>query len=181
MVATCGVFVLVAGLVWRLEIIGDARAALLYVANWHFLGQANDYFSQGQQPSPFLHFWSLAIEEQFYVVFPVVLLLLSRRARRGRSTVLVVALLMVASLASQLYWMGADANHAYYGTDARLYQLLAGALAAIVLHHRPTALAPGPPPWPCRWGRWRSSCSPRAWSTSPRGGAGSGPRRPAWP
>ncbi|MCW2819343.1 MAG: acyltransferase [Marmoricola sp.] len=141
-VVTCALFVLVAGLVWRLEIIGDARAALLYVANWHFLGQADDYFSQGQQPSPFLHFWSLAIEEQFYVFFPVLLLLLSRRARPARVTVLVVSVLMVASLASQLYWMGVDQNHAYYGTDARLYQMLAGALAAILLRSRPDRVRP---------------------------------------
>ena len=137
-VATCLLFVLVASVTRRLEIVGDARAALLYVANWHFLGQSNDYFAQEDAASPFLHFWSLAIEEQFYVVFPVVLLLLARRARRRlRTTALVVAALGLASLGAQLYWMSADPNHAYYGTDARLYQLLAGALLAVLLVGRP--------------------------------------------
>ena len=137
-VATCLAFVVVTSLTQRLEIVGDARAALLYVANWHFLGQSNDYFAQEESASPFLHFWSLAIEEQFYVVFPILLLLLARRARRRlRTTALVVGALGLLSLGLQLFWMSADANHAYYGTDARLYQLLAGALLAVVLVARP--------------------------------------------
>ncbi|HLU41110.1 MAG TPA: acyltransferase, partial [Microthrixaceae bacterium] len=49
----------------RGEVLGGARSAFLYVANWHFLGQSNDYFAAEDAPSPFLHFWSLAIEEQF--------------------------------------------------------------------------------------------------------------------
>ncbi len=73
-VATGAAFVLVTSVVRRLGLVADARSALLYYANWNFLGQSNDYFATDIDKSPFLHFWSLAIEEQFYVVFPVLLL-----------------------------------------------------------------------------------------------------------
>jgi peptidoglycan/LPS O-acetylase OafA/YrhL len=139
-VVTSAVYVIVAGVVQRIEVVADARAALLYFANWHFLAQANDYFAQGQQPSPFLHFWSLSVEEQFYVFFPMLLVLLCRVARPGRAMAVAVGGLMVASLAAQAWWAVHDLNHAYYGTDARLYQLLAGALLAIVLRHRPRVI-----------------------------------------
>ena len=131
-VATCAVFVLVTPLTRRLGLVEDAQAALLYFANWHFLEASGDYFAADVDKSPFLHFWSLSIEEQYYVVFPALLLLLSRRGRRWMGVV--VAALMIASVASQLYWAQVDAGHAYYGTDARLYQLLAGSLLALGLH-----------------------------------------------
>ncbi|QWF24429.1 acyltransferase [Nocardioides sp. LMS-CY] len=137
-VATCATSVLVLSSVRRLPLVGDAQSALLYVANWRFISQSNDYFAGdvvGQ--SPFLHFWSLAIEEQFYVVFPLVLLLLARLDRSWRRATLVgVAVLFVASLTAQLVWAAIDANQAYYGTGARLYQLLAGVLAALLFRSR---------------------------------------------
>jgi peptidoglycan/LPS O-acetylase OafA/YrhL len=133
-VATMVAFVVVSDVVRRIEMIGDARAALLYYANWHFLGQSTDYFSQDLKPSPFLHFWSLAIEEQFYVFFPILVALLVRfGAKFARRLAVVLSVLFVASVASQLYWSGAEPNHAYYGSDARLYQLLAGVLLALAL------------------------------------------------
>ena len=131
-VATAATFTVMWSVLLRLEIVDDARSALLYYANWHFVQEAGDYFATDIDKSPFLHFWSLAIEEQFYVVFPVLLLLLSRLRRRGMLWSLVV--LLALSLAAQLYWAQANTNHAYYGTDARLYQLLAGAVLAVALH-----------------------------------------------
>ena len=132
--ATGAVFVLATTVVRRLPLVADAQSALLYVANWHFLSQQNDYFATAVDRSPYLHFWSLSIEEQFYAFFPVLLILLVRAARR-RSWLLPAGIgtLMVLSVASQLYWAGADPSHAYYGTDARLYQLLAGSLLAVLL------------------------------------------------
>ncbi|WP_372729506.1 acyltransferase family protein [Nocardioides sp.] len=133
-VATAGFFTLVTSVVRRLAYVGDAQSALLYVANWRFLAQQNDYFAADVEHSPYLHFWSLAIEEQFYFVYPVLLLLLVRWSRTRRWVLPAgLAVLLALSLAAQLYWMSADPNHAYYGTDARLYQLLAGALAAVAL------------------------------------------------
>ena len=60
----------------RISMLGDAQASMLYIANWHFLGEATNYFADPVEQSPFLHFWSLAVEEQFYFGFP--LLLVSR-------------------------------------------------------------------------------------------------------
>ena len=133
-VATSAVFVLVTSLTRRLSLVGDAQSALLYVANWRFLLQSEDYFAEDVDGSPFLHFWSLAIEEQFYLVFPVLLLLLLR-FRRRRAAVLLggLGVLFLLSLVAQLYWAQVDPSHAYYGTDARLYQLLAGVLLAVAL------------------------------------------------
>jgi peptidoglycan/LPS O-acetylase OafA/YrhL len=106
------------------------------VANWRFIAQANDYFAPNVDKSPFLHFWTLSIEEQFYIVFPLLVVLLARSGRRG---VLLAGLAAVtaASVVAQVYWAAVDPIHAYYGTDARLYQLSAGALLAVGLRARP--------------------------------------------
>ncbi|HEX6150495.1 acyltransferase family protein [Nocardioides sp.] len=134
-VATCAVFVLIIPVTDRVEIVDDAQSALLWFANWHFLSESGDYFATDVDRSPFLHFWSLSIEEQFYLVFPVVLVLTIKAGRRW--AVKVLALLLLASVASQLYWSQADPTHAYYGTDARIYQPLAGAVLALVVHRLP--------------------------------------------
>ena len=136
-VATSLTFLLVTSVVRRIPLVGDAQSALLYVANWRFLGQSTDYFAADVQESPFLHFWSLAIEEQFYLVFPLLLVALTRTPR-GRPARLVGGLsaLLALSLTAQLVWAQVDPMHAYYGTDARLYQLLAGALLGSALRGR---------------------------------------------
>jgi peptidoglycan/LPS O-acetylase OafA/YrhL len=123
-------FLLVTPVVRRLSIIGDAQSALLYVANWRFIQQSNDYFATDVDKSPFLHFWTLGIEEQFYVVFPIVLLLLAKATRRWVMFAGLTAIFL-ASLASQIYWAGVNEMYAYFATDARLYQLVAGALLAV--------------------------------------------------
>lgn len=121
----------------RMSLVADARAALLYVANWHFLGASTDYFAVDVQRSPFLHFWSLAVEEQFYFVFPLVLVGLLKLAQRWRRTPLVpvgLVALMIVSIAAQWWLARSNPLRAYYGTDTRLYQLLAGAVLASLRH-----------------------------------------------
>jgi peptidoglycan/LPS O-acetylase OafA/YrhL len=130
--ATGAVEVLLSSLVARLPWVGDAQASLLYVSNWRFLSQSNDYFAADIDKSPFLHFWSLSIEEQFYFAFPLLLLLLFKLRSRWRPAVVAgVAVLTGLSVIAQVYWASHDSNHAYYGTDARIYQLLVGVLAAL--------------------------------------------------
>lgn len=114
----------------RASVRGDAIASLLDVANWHFIVTDQSYFAGA--PSPLRHLWSLSVEEQWYLVFPVVLAVALRRARRLGPLLLAMA---VATVASAL-WMthlatgGGDPSRAYYGTDTRAHSLLAGALLA---------------------------------------------------
>ncbi len=136
---------------------GDALATLLYVANWHFVSAGAGYFAGSGVPSPLLHTWSLAIEEQFYLVWPlVVLAVLAGGARlpRGRHGAMdrrgrlrLLGLLCVAGAAASASWMwrlaadGANINRLYYGTDTRAQALLVGGALAVVL-----ALHPSPRP-----------------------------------
>ncbi len=145
--ATSLIFVLVAPVVRRLPMVEDAQSSLLYFANWHFLSASSDYFAADVDKSPFLHFWSLSIEEQYYLFFPLLLLVLIKVAKRltlslTATLAITIGVLFTASLAAQLYWAQVDTSRAYYGTDARLYQLLAGALLAVLLRSRPLALPP---------------------------------------
>jgi peptidoglycan/LPS O-acetylase OafA/YrhL len=137
----CVLFLLVAPVVRRLGLVADAQSSLLYVANWRFIAQANDYFAPNVDKSPFLHFWTLSIEEQFYIFFPLLVVLLAR-SRRRRMLFAGLAAVTAASVAAQVYWSFADPIHAYYGTDARLYQLSSGALLAVGLRLRPVRVTP---------------------------------------
>ncbi|MEM7273460.1 MAG: acyltransferase family protein [Actinomycetota bacterium] len=139
-IATAALLLLVVPLAERLRLIDDAQASLLYVANWEYVLSATDYFASEDAASPFLHFWSLSLEEQYYVFFPLLLIGMLAVARRlGRVTILPIVLggLALASVGAQLYWQSRDPIRAYYGTDARLYQILAGAVLATVFVLRP--------------------------------------------
>jgi peptidoglycan/LPS O-acetylase OafA/YrhL len=119
---------------------GDAFAALAYVANWRFIVTDQSYFAAFGLPSPFRHLWSLSLEEQWYVVFPPLLVGLLALVRRR--TVLLLAVLGAAAAASAL-WMailytpGRDPSRVYYGTDTRAQALLIGALLAVVMVRLP--------------------------------------------
>src|SRR5262249_2811803 len=80
---------------------GDLLGALGYVANWRFLATGHSYAATFAGPSPVQHFWSLAIEEQFYLLFPIVVVLALRRGSR-RVLGAVLALMLVASVLAQV-------------------------------------------------------------------------------
>lgn len=132
---TAFVQILVASQTQRLSYVADARAALLYVANWQFIGDSRNYFAADIDQSPYLHFWSLSIEEQFYIGLPLLVLALVRFGGRHteRLMLVTVAGVFVASLVSQIWTARSDVDYAYYATHARLYQLAAGVLLALVL------------------------------------------------
>jgi peptidoglycan/LPS O-acetylase OafA/YrhL len=123
------------------ELRSDAVAALLYVANWHFLGGDNGYFEQLAAPSPLLHTWSLAIEEQFYVAWPVLLVAVGRRQRWTLTSSVAAAAGGSACWMAVLAVSGASTDRVYYGTDTRAQTILAGAVAALLLDR--AAVAPG--------------------------------------
>ncbi|HXN62470.1 MAG TPA: acyltransferase [Acidimicrobiales bacterium] len=113
---------------------GDAFSALLYYANWHFIVAGSNYFNQTALTSPLTHTWSLAVEEQFYLVWPLVVLGLFKlwKSRRVLLIVCIVGALASAIEMAVLYSPG-DVNRLYYGTDTRAQSLLVGAALAVSL------------------------------------------------
>jgi peptidoglycan/LPS O-acetylase OafA/YrhL len=119
-----------------LDALGGFRASCLYIANWFFIRQGADYFAADVNSNPVLHFWSLAVEEQFYFVWPLLLAALyalSRATGRWRWWVLrgAVVSLALASALFAVHIAQSDLSRAYYGTDTRAYELLMGALIAL--------------------------------------------------
>lgn len=112
----------------------DILPSLLFVNNWWQVLNNVSYFDALGDPSPLTHFWSLAIEEQFYLVWPPLLLaLLGLGMRRGavRRAVLVLAAVSAAAMAL-LYNPSQDPSRLYYGTDTRAFSLLLGAWLAFI-------------------------------------------------
>jgi peptidoglycan/LPS O-acetylase OafA/YrhL len=112
---------------------GDAVSSLLYYTNWHLIIANHSYFNLMGRPSLLQHLWSLAVEEQFYVVWPLLLVpglvLLGRR----RLPFLVVAgIAGSAALMWVLYNPYGDPSRVYYGTDTRAFLLIMGILLALV-------------------------------------------------
>lgn len=110
----------------------EALASLAYLANWRAIWSHKSYWELFAAPSPLEHTWSLSIEEQFYVVWPLVAAwLLKRRGERALMW-LSVALTLLSALAMLLVFSPADSSRAYLGTDTRMGAILAGAAFAIV-------------------------------------------------
>ncbi len=113
---------------------GDFRASALYVQNWHLAAAAVDYFHAEDAPSPVQHFWSLAVEEQFYLVWPVLVLgvgLAAPRHARRAALAVVLGAVTVASLVYSIRHTQADPADAYFATTTRGWELGAGALLAL--------------------------------------------------
>ena len=118
----------------------DTLATLGYVANWRFVFSGSSYFAQFQTPSPLRHVWSLAIEEQFYLIWPMIVYgVLRFRNGSTRALGIVAASMLAGSVALMaiLYEPGRDPSRVYYGTDTRAQSLLVGALLAMLVLDRP--------------------------------------------
>jgi len=110
----------------------DLLWTVFYGANWHQIATDQNYFAQWATASPLRHMWSLAIEEQFYIAWPLALLLLARRSLTVRLVAIVLAI--VASLVVMAFvYDPAAPSRVYYGTDSRGHELLIGALLALIL------------------------------------------------
>jgi peptidoglycan/LPS O-acetylase OafA/YrhL len=146
--AAVGIFITVAAAVLlpplqARNIIADGIASALYVSNYRFAMQGVDYLAARLPPSPFLHYWSLGVEEQFYLVWPALILAtawLIRRTRRrstttatasSRAYLIVLAFVTAASFALSLvmtYWV---APVAFFSLPTRAWQLTLGGLVAL--------------------------------------------------
>jgi peptidoglycan/LPS O-acetylase OafA/YrhL len=124
---------------------GYVAAAALYVSNWWNIIRHASYFTRFGPPPPLDHLWSLAVEEQFYLVWPL-LLWLGLRYARGRyqlAGLTLAAAALSATVMALLYQPGADPTRVYEGTDTRAFGLLLGAALAMVWpsHHLDANLA----------------------------------------
>ena len=104
----------------------DVRAALANIANWRFIWADQPYLESGKVPSPVQHYWSLSIEEQFYLVFPLAAAMVLRWRVRGIAVLL--GLVTLWSVARQVSI--ADPVRIYYGTDTRAAEVAVGGLLA---------------------------------------------------
>jgi peptidoglycan/LPS O-acetylase OafA/YrhL len=109
----------------------DALASLVYANNWHQLLADHSYFAAFERPSLLLHLWSLAVEEQFYLLWPLALgLVVGRLGRRNAAWITLAAAIASATLMALLHEPGADPSRIYFGTDTHASGLLIGALLA---------------------------------------------------
>ncbi|HJQ43528.1 MAG TPA: acyltransferase family protein [Jatrophihabitantaceae bacterium] len=134
----------------------DALSAALWFGNWRWATQGTDYFSQGGTASPLQHTWSLAVEEQFYVIWPCLLMLvlagvMGAHARSRRVTTFALSGVAVSAFVTWRLTASATPGRVYFGTDVRAQELLVGAALAGML---------------ARTWRWRSA--PRRARRSPQ-------------
>ncbi|KEK24594.1 acyltransferase family protein [Bacillus gaemokensis] len=126
---------------------GDSLAGLLYVSNWWYIYHKLSYFESFSQLSPLNHFWSLAVEEQFYVIWPFVIALAFRYIKKQSRIVWFIIFGVAASALAMgmMYEPGADPSRIYYGTDTRAFSLLIGAVLAFIWPSRRLAYKILPP------------------------------------
>lgn len=118
----------------------DALFGYIYSSNWWYIFHKLDYFDSFGSQSPFKHLWSLAIEEQFYMFFPLIFLIFNRKSKsnNGNSKLnknfiyVVLSLILVSLIAHILLFDINNINRIYFGTDTRAFSLLVGVVGAIL-------------------------------------------------
>jgi peptidoglycan/LPS O-acetylase OafA/YrhL len=134
---TLATLAFVSRLQWE-PFLAEIRASALYVENWHLAGAAVDYLAADDAPTPVRHFWSLSAEEQFYLVWPLLIL---AGASRGRRTVAgLLGAVTLLSLAWSVWATATSPEAAYFVTPARAWEFGAGGLLAFVV--RPGTASP---------------------------------------
>ena len=107
--------------------------ALFYVANWHQIGSSADYWALFRDPSPLTHLWSLAVEEQFYLVWPLVAFWCMKRSNWRTWLIGVAGLGCVVSVGLMVVlYEPSDPSRVYMGSDTRAFSILVGVLAALI-------------------------------------------------
>jgi peptidoglycan/LPS O-acetylase OafA/YrhL len=132
----------------RVDVVRDVLASAGYAVNWRFIQGQTDYLAANRDPSPLLHYWSLAVEEQFYIVWPLLLVAVLAVARWLRARAAIVAGIAAAgviagSFALSLHWTATSAPWAYLSSPSRAWQFAAGAAVAALLRVRANRTEPG--------------------------------------
>ncbi|OMC02831.1 acyltransferase [Mycobacterium sp. NS-7484] len=124
------------------SVLADAIASALYVGNYRFAAEGTDYLAAESAPSPLQHYWSLGVEEQFYLLWPALILAitwaLARSGRSPRSAVPYAAALTAvaaASLTMSLAWTETMPPWAFFSLPTRAWELAAGGLIALTAAH----------------------------------------------
>jgi peptidoglycan/LPS O-acetylase OafA/YrhL len=140
-------------------VLGDAVASALYVGNYRLALQGTDYLAADAPPSPFQHYWSLGLEEQFYLVWPALMIATAWAVRRRRPRprpagtvgpfLGVLAVVATLSLVLSLTWTRTQPPWAFFALPARAWELAAGGLLALLTVGRRPLPAPvaGPAGW----------------------------------
>ncbi|GAB2984819.1 acyltransferase family protein [Nocardioides montaniterrae] len=128
-----GTLLLVPESMWK-DVMRQIASSALYFQNWTLAHDAQDYFRSGESPSPVTHYWSLSLEEQFYLVWPVLAWLaftIGRAVRRPRTTVFVVfTMVAAASYVWSVHFTRIDPHAAYFETQTRVWELAVGGMLA---------------------------------------------------
>ena len=111
----------------------DAVAVALSAGNIRFAATATDYFAGTAAPSPFLHYWSLGVEEQFYLLWPALLIVATRYGRPRLGAGVLIAAVVVTSVGLAIWLTDVSAPWAFYSLPTRAWQLGLGGLLAIVI------------------------------------------------
>ena len=111
----------------------DALPSVLFLSNWFYIFRNVSYFAAAGLPSPLTHLWFCGVQMQFYLVWPVILMVLCSKTRSRNTAIGVTITFILISTAAMalMFDPAADTSRVYYGTDARAAELLCGALAAI--------------------------------------------------
>jgi peptidoglycan/LPS O-acetylase OafA/YrhL len=148
-----GVLILVccsaAYLIGRDVLVGlgsQVLGAVTFSSNWLFLAAQADYFG-GTVPELFRNLWSLAVEEQFYLLWPLLLVLVFLRVPRWLRIALILLIAVGSAVWMAVLWSPDAATRVYYGTDTHAFGLAIGALLAVVALHWPSRLL--------EWARWQ--------------------------
>ncbi|WP_104131984.1 acyltransferase family protein [Cryobacterium sp. M91] len=137
MIGTAMAAALIVGPVQLVAVLQDMAWTAVNLANFHFQQATTGYFDTSE-PSPFLHFWSLAVEEQYYLVWPLLLtiVLFVSRNRKG-IFIWVLLAIIIGSLSASIVATNAGAPEAYFSLGTRAWELaIGGVLAYVILHRR---------------------------------------------
>ncbi|MEE1295340.1 MAG: acyltransferase family protein [Bifidobacterium sp.] len=134
----------------------DAAPSALFYSNWWFIFRHQSYFQQSGLPSPLTHLWFTSLIMQFYVLWPIVFVILYQLCGTKRTRALAIGALAVLSTLEMalLYHPGQDVSRLYYGLDTRSAELLVGALLAVLMQHDSPDRGPA-----LRAPRWRRTLS----------------------